>query len=120
MGAMRSGVVNGIRVPGRTYRFVSDEFFVYPFGHGMSYTQWDFAWTDSTRAETDGTWSCRVSVEVKSKVQLTRPQSVSVLLFLRPPSSSDPSAPVKQLRAFERVRFDSVIDVKPTRSIEFT
>ena len=70
--------------PGRGYRFVSDRWIVYPFGHGLSFDSFSFDWlADHTLGG-----RCQVGLRVQplySKALRTRSSSTSVLLFLVPP-----------------------------------
>jgi len=94
--------------PGRTYRFVADKWVVYPFGHGLSYHEWKYSWAATPWAHKPSTglpWKCSVSVtaEVVDSAGCRSKPETSILLFLLPPRSAGPLAPLKALRAFERV-----------------
>eukprot|EP00929_Paragymnodinium_shiwhaense_P013178 TRINITY_DN121033_c0_g1_i1.p1 TRINITY_DN121033_c0_g1~~TRINITY_DN121033_c0_g1_i1.p1 ORF type:complete len:760 (-),score=89.65 TRINITY_DN121033_c0_g1_i1:106-2385(-) len=97
--------------PGRTYRFVTDDFVLYPFGHGLTYDTWQLSWLDRTPRPSESPLdqrSCklRVNAAVTSSPNTAGNYipTLSLLLFVRPPVSAHASAPVKELRGFERVR----------------
>jgi len=88
--------------PGRGYRFVSDRWIVYPFGHGLSFDSFSFDWlADHTLGG-----RCQVGLRVQplySEALRTRSSSTSVLLFLVPPSGK--SGLRKKLVDFQKVEF---------------
>ncbi|CAE7837737.1 Beta-xylosidase/alpha-L-arabinofuranosidase 2 [Symbiodinium microadriaticum] len=88
--------------PGRGYRFVSDRWIVYPFGHGLSFDSFSFDWL----ADHAFAGRCQVGVRVQplySEALKTRSSSTSVLLFLVPPSGK--SGLLKKLVDFQKVEF---------------
>jgi xylan 1,4-beta-xylosidase len=101
--------------PGRGYRFYEGEHVVYPFGAGLSYTDFVYDWHDQCRA-------ARMSVVVKEggvsallHVRATNvglgarqvydgPAADTILLFLEPPAHVDfMGVPMRVLRGFEKV-----------------
>eukprot|EP00490_Sorites_sp_Unknown_P008545 CAMPEP_0114661884 /NCGR_PEP_ID=MMETSP0191-20121206/23571_1 /TAXON_ID=126664 /ORGANISM="Sorites sp." /LENGTH=781 /DNA_ID=CAMNT_0001896107 /DNA_START=83 /DNA_END=2428 /DNA_ORIENTATION=- len=92
--------------PGRGYRFVKDEWVLYPFGFGLSYDTFSYAWEqlnhpmDAVEAEEEdeGLRGCRLQLQVTSDGK----SDTSVLFFLRPPSGNSGSLQ-KQLVHFERL-----------------
>lgn len=96
---MRPNLASGW--PGRTYRFVEDRFVIYQFGFGLSYDSWTLSWLPHVPSST----RCDLHMEVTlaDPVKRTAGAGFVVLLFLKPPTSASKSAPVKQLRGFERI-----------------
>jgi beta-D-xylosidase 4 len=102
---MRPNATTGY--PGRTYRFHTQPV-VYRFGHGMSYSTFQYRFTSSpvvlnlspTGAPNNS--SFQVSVVVKNNS--SRSGCETVLLFSSPPEAGVDGAPLKQLVAFEKVR----------------
>ena len=78
---------------GRTYRYFNDALF--PFGYGLSYTT--FGISNVTLEKRDG--GCVLQVEVANTGRRDGTETVQV--YVRNPS--DPHAPLKTLRAFQRV-----------------
>lgn len=90
--------------PGRGYRYVDDQWIVYPFGHGLSYDTWQYTLSGAS----DGQWdsasnpACKLDVSVAVQFDGAWEQSShTVLLFLRPPKLR--GLPLKVLRKFHRV-----------------
>lgn len=94
----------GTSSPGRGYRFYTGESVVYPFGSGMSYTQFDYQWTKdiTVHSDTDDHIVVFVSVNVTNAGSKFAGSDI-VLLFLKPPDGSPPTAPVKMLRHFDKI-----------------
>mmetsp|Transcript_79898 Transcript_79898/g.258370 ORF Transcript_79898/g.258370 Transcript_79898/m.258370 type:complete len:563 (-) Transcript_79898:109-1797(-) len=106
---MRPGTAGGGQVfytrfdvpyPGRTYRFVNESFVVYPFGFGLSYDSWAYK---KGGCECGTTRGCNFTFDVSAAKQ-HKSAATSVLLFLKPPSTSGAWAPRKELKAFTRVQ----------------
>merc|ERR1712216_908373 len=103
------------RSPGRTYRFVDNKFVVYPFGFGLSYDSWKLAWLPWRHVASSALWplassvlcDLRLEASVAHTIKRRAGAALVVLLFLRPPTSAPASAPLKQLRGFERIRLTS-------------
>jgi len=105
--------------PGRTYRFYAGDP-VYPFGTGLSYTTFNFAWSNTSVTEVPFT---KIQSQV-SKADYTRftaaaplasmtcvvtntgqrPSDVVVLAFMSGPNPGKNGNPIKTLIGFERVR----------------
>ena len=96
---------------GRTYRYFAGEP-LYPFGHGLSYTR--FQYTDLRIDRTTAGPNDLVSVSLAVKNAGARAGDEVVQLYARAVASKLPM-PIKQLRGFERV------SLKPgeQRRIEF-
>jgi len=94
---MRPSVTN----PGRGYRFYTGESVVYPFGTGLSYTTFNYAWGSAVQMNKDTlTWSLGVDVTNSGS---TFTASETVLVFLRPPATAPEGSPIKTLRFFDKI-----------------
>jgi len=104
--------------PGRTYKFYTGQP-VYEFGFGLSYTTFAYSWSNdssissySIDALSKTNYSERRVLVYSYRVNVTNTGSMVgddvVLAFIIPPRSSlkDPSPPIKQLFAFERVHLN--------------
>lgn len=84
--------------PGRTYRFYTGESVVYPFGHGLSYSKWDYS-LEMMKDE------AVVAVNVSNKAG---PDGAhSVLLFHQGPNAGKKGNPIKALIDFDKVYVSS-------------
>jgi hypothetical protein len=96
------------RYPGRTYRFVEEEYVIYPFGYGLSYATWHYAKEAKGGCACTG-FTCSFSFSLSAELNGpsapdSAPPTTSVLIFMRPPTHvKRAGAPQKQLRGFERV-----------------
>lgn len=86
--------------PGRGYRFYTGASVVYPFGHGLSYTTFDYAWGESPARSKNGGVTMSVNVVNSGAVHSG---AETVLVFLTPPAGVPASSPKKVLRYFEKV-----------------
>lgn len=84
---------------GRTYRFFEGEP-LYPFGHGLSYTTFDYANLTTSAASLSDSDSVTVSVEVTNTGE--RAGDEVVQLYVHYPNSSV-ARPIKDLRGFDRI-----------------
>jgi len=86
--------------PGRTYKFYSGDP-VYQFGHGLSYTQFQYSWIE---APENAILSTTLTQAPSFRVKVTNIGSLAgdevVLCFI---SNSDPDAPIKELIGFKRI-----------------
>ena len=87
---------------GRTYRFFEGEP-LYPFGHGLSYTTFEYSnlRTDTDTIPSDG--EITVSLDVTNTG--SRSGDEVVQLYVRYPNS-DVDRPIKELKGFERISTD--------------
>jgi len=84
---------------GRTYRYFTGNA-LYPFGHGLSYTDFEYSGLQLDRTRGGADDELRVSLEVKNTGKL--PGDEVVQLYLRPTDPERPRA-VKELRGMERI-----------------
>lgn len=92
------GMRPGKHSSGRGYRFYTGRAIVYPFGHGMHYT--DFELSDCAATDTG------VSVVVRNVGSVTSP--VALLVFLVPPTpASSGGAPKRFLAAYKKLHLSS-------------
>jgi beta-glucosidase len=85
---------------GKTYRFFRGEP-LYPFGHGLSYTRFEYSGLQLSQARLGEKDRLEVSLTVKN-VGLRDGDEV-VQLYVRDPTSSRPT-PTRELRGFQRIR----------------
>jgi beta-D-xylosidase 4 len=91
-------------VPGITYLYYDGPNVLYPFGHGLSYASFSYAWLGSSLAEVDvDAWAGGVVAAPSYAVNVTNTgavmSDVSVLAFL---STGLPNDPLQQLFDFQR------------------
>ena len=102
--------------PGRGYRFYKGNDVVYPFGHGLSYTSFEYKCEVSKIIE----YGLGDDLKVWVNVQVSNIGDVSgdetILLFMIPPSGSVAGQPIKQLRKFEKV----FIEAKEQANVPFS
>ncbi|MEJ2501774.1 MAG: glycoside hydrolase family 3 C-terminal domain-containing protein [Gemmatimonadota bacterium] len=96
---------------GRTYRYFEGEP-LYPFGHGLSYTTFDYG---DLRADRE-TWAAADTLTVRVDVTNTgdRAGDEVVQLYVAHPQSTV-ERPLKELKGFERI----TLDPGETRTVEF-
>jgi beta-glucosidase len=82
----------------RTYRYMTEEP-LYPFGYGLSYTTFEFGDAQISSSEIAKDEEVRISIPVENKGEVDGDEVVQV--YIKNPN--DPAAPVKTLKAFERV-----------------
>ncbi len=83
---------------GRTYRYFRGEP-LYPFGHGLSYTSYEYGAPSVTSASVETGDGFGFSVPVSNTGSMDGEEVVQVYLV----NPADPSGPLKTLRAFRRV-----------------
>ncbi|HXY40167.1 MAG TPA: glycoside hydrolase family 3 C-terminal domain-containing protein, partial [Vicinamibacteria bacterium] len=96
----------------RTYRYFAGEV-LYPFGHGLSYTRFEYASLRLSRARLRGDDTLEVEAEVRNAG--TRQGDEVVQLYARDPARRR-SGPILELRGFERVR----LEPGETKRVRFT
>lgn len=84
---------------GRTYRYFDGQP-LYPFGHGLSYTRFDYSGLELDRTRTDANGQVQVALKVRNGG--ARAGDEVVQLYLRPLDPGRPRAS-KELRGFQRV-----------------
>ena len=102
---------NGSSSPGRTYRFYSGDSVVYPFGHGLSFSELIYAFTEDVSDQN----SIKVTVVNKDSA---RSAAASILLFLAPPGSAPAGSPIRSLRGFEKITLDASASESVTFSLD--
>ena len=88
--------------PGKTYRYFKGEP-LYPFGHGLSYTTFDYSNLRVSPAQIDAHGEFMVSIDIKNTGD--RAGEEVVQLYVRDVESSLPM-PIKQLRGFQRIALE--------------
>jgi beta-glucosidase len=83
---------------GRTYRYMTEEP-LYPFGHGLSYTTFVFGDAQLSSPEINRDENLRITIPVENRGETGGDEVVQI--YVKNPN--DPKAPVKALKAFERI-----------------
>ncbi len=86
--------------PGRTYQYYRG-IPVYPFGYGLSYTDFEYSDIRLSSDRTDANGSIEVSVDVKNTG--FRDGYETVQLYVKAPGCSGTELPLKQLKGFEKI-----------------
>jgi beta-glucosidase len=87
---------------GRTYRYFEGEP-LYPFGHGLSYTRFEYSGLSLDRSAVDPRTAIQVSLKVKNVGKLAGDEVVQ--LYARHAEPKEQMA-LKQLRGFERIHLN--------------
>jgi len=87
----------------RTYRYMKDEP-LYPFGHGLNYTSFQYNNLRMSKSEVSPTESVEILVDVQNTGKLDGDEVVQ--LYVSNPDSSIP-APIRSLQGFDRVHIKS-------------
>jgi len=91
---------NDYNMQGRTYRF-SEKPFLYPFGFGLSYSQFSYSNLQTTQENLTCGESLSLSVDVCNEGKFSSCETVQC--YLTPPQVSD--RPQAALAAFEKITF---------------
>jgi len=83
---------------GRTYRYMT-EAPLYPFGYGLSYTTFEFGNAQLSSSEIGKDETVKITIPLENKGKIDGDEVVQ--LYIKNPN--DPAAPVKTLKAFERI-----------------
>jgi beta-glucosidase len=97
---------------GRTYRYFRGEP-LYPFGHGLSYTRFEYSGLTLSRSRLGRGDRLEISLDLKNAG--ARPGDEVVQLYVRD-AEPEATSPVRRLRGFERVHLKS----GEQRSVRFT
>jgi beta-glucosidase len=105
---------------GRTYRFFEGEP-LYPFGHGLSYTSFEYSNLQTTRDILPKDGTINISVDVTNTGRRSGDEVVQ--LYVEYPDS-DVDRPLKELKGFERISVDpgqtAVVEfVLPARELAY-
>ncbi len=95
---------------GRTYRYMKNDKPLYPFGYGLSYTDFEIGNATLSADKVAKGQSVTMTIPVTNKGKKDGTEVVQV--YVKNPS--DPNGPVKQLRAYQRV------DVKAGQTVNAT
>ena len=95
---------------GRTYRYIRDFKPLFPFGYGLSYTQFNIGKATLSSAILDSDKSETVTLTVPVTNAGKREGTEVIQVYVRNPQ--DPNGPLKQLRGYKRVT------VKPGQTAE--
>lgn len=99
---------NNYAMQGRTYRYFNGEV-EYPFGFGLSYTKFDYAWNAKPIVKND---SITFSISIKNAGNYNGDEVAQV--YIKYPNI--PRMPLKELKAFKRVS----LDINQQKTIEFS
>jgi len=88
------------KFPGRTYQYYSGNP-VYPFGYGLSYTNFEYKNLNVSKNNVDANGDFEVSVDVTNTGSV--PADEVVQLYIKSPGGDGVNLPLKQLKGFERV-----------------
>lgn len=97
--------------PGRDYVFHSTEA-LFPFGYGLSYTQFEFSDLKLEKAVLSADGIIRLSVKIKNTGKMAGKEVVQVYINDK---ISSVATPVKQLKAFKKVELNQ----SETKKVEF-
>ncbi len=86
--------------PGRTYQYYSGTP-VYPFGYGLSYTNFEIKNLSLSKESVDANGDFEVSVDVENTGSVFADEVVQ--LYIKSPGGDGVNLPLKQLKGFERV-----------------
>lgn len=89
---------------GRTYQYYTGEY-DWPFGYGLSYTDFEVFNVKATSNSVDANDSITVTATVKNTGN--RAGSKTIQLYVKTPSLSDQTLPIKRLKAYERVSLEA-------------
>ncbi|KFE99803.1 glycoside hydrolase family 3 [Chryseobacterium formosense] len=96
---------------GRTYRYMTEKP-LYPFGHGLSYSKFNYGDAKLNKNTTSSNENIMITIPVTNISERDGEEVVQVYVK----RNNDALAPVKTLRAFERV----LINSKETKNIQLT
>ncbi|MCL2487546.1 MAG: glycoside hydrolase family 3 C-terminal domain-containing protein [Oscillospiraceae bacterium] len=98
---IRQDAFEGKTHGGWTYQYFTGDV-TYPFGHGLSYT--DFEYSNMTISKTSVTPNDTVTVTVDVKNTGSRDSAEVVQVYVVPPVHDGVTRPTQQLRAFDKVK----------------
>ncbi len=88
---------------GRTYQYYSGNA-VYPFGYGLSYTNFEYSNAKVSKSSVDANEKFTVSVDVKNAGSVKGDEVVQ--LYVKSPNGDGVNLPLKQLKGFDRVTLE--------------
>lgn len=99
----------------RTYMYYKGEP-IFPFGHGLSYTTFDYSNMKVSATELDANDILKVSVDVTNSGARDGAEIVELYIGKNIPKGTDDNKPARQLKAFEKV----FIKAGETKTVELT
>jgi beta-D-xylosidase 4 len=89
--------------PGRGYRFYSGENVVYEFGHGLSYSTFEYKLLQLQSSSNNDDIFVDIKFSVQNVGSYIHSAAEVVMAFLKSPSDATLGSPIRQLRAFDKI-----------------
>ncbi|MDR3248062.1 MAG: glycoside hydrolase family 3 C-terminal domain-containing protein [Treponema sp.] len=90
----------------RTYMYV-DQPVLFPFGHGLSYTTFEYGKLTLSKTELDANDTLNVSVEVKNTGSMDGAEIVQLYVSKELPPKTRDNKPIRQLKGFQKIHLKS-------------